>query len=784
MNTRTHRALRRTLCPALLMTTTMLYGVPAAMAQEAATTLDEVVVTAQKRSENLQDVPISLQVFGQEKLEQLNLSDFDDYAKYLPSVSFQTFGPGVGSVYMRGVASGGDGNHSGSLPSVGVYLDEQPITTIQGALDIHIYDVARVEALAGPQGTLYGASSQAGTVRIITNKPDPSGFSAGVNLEVNTVAHGGEGYVAEGYFNQPISDNVAIRLVGWSKTDAGYIDNVLGSLTYPTSGIVDTNEDVAEDDYNQIDTYGARAALRIDLNDSWTITPSIMGQVQKATGFFGSDANVGDLAVTHFNPERTDDEWYQAALAIEGRIGSFDVTYAGAYMERTFESESDYSDYAFFYDTLFGYGAYFVDDAGDPVNPSQYIQGVDGFTKQSHEIRISSPQDRRLRFVGGLFYQKQTHDIFQDYKVNGIGDDISVPGYEDTIWLTKQMREDIDTAIFGEVAFDLTDQLSVTAGIRGFRSENSLYGFFGYSDGFSGTTGVAACDPTLPVLDGSPCTNLDKAIKEEDTVPKFNVTYKLDDNRLIYLTYSEGYRPGGINRRGSLPPYQSDYLKNYEFGWKTTLFDNRVRWNGAAYLQEWDNFQFSLLGQSGLTEIKNAGQAEVKGIETDITWAVSSGLTLTASAAYIDSKLTENFCGFVDAEGNPETDCPAPEAPEGSRLPITPEFKGNLIARYEWTVGSLAAHVQGSMVYQTSAPADLRTEPAAILGDIPSFTLVDFSAGLDSGIWSLEAYVKNAFDEEAQLSRFAQCAETVCGGVTYFIPTQPRTIGVRVGRRF
>lgn len=769
---------------AALMATTMLWPVSAARAQQAESNLGEIIVTAQKRSENLQDVPISIDVLGEETLEQLNLVNFTDFALYLPAVSFQTYGPGVGSVYMRGVASGGDGNHSGSLPSVGMYLDEQPITTIQGALDIHLYDVARVEALAGPQGTLYGASSQAGTVRIITNKPDASGFEAGFDVEANTVAHGSEGYVLEGFVNQPLADNMAVRLVGWARHDAGYIDNVYTERTYPSSGITDDNAELVEEDYNDSDTYGARAALRIELNDEWTVTPAIMGQVQKSGGFFGSDPTVGDLAVGHFNPESADDRWYQAALTVEGRIGSFDVTYAGAHMQRTFESELDYSDYAYFYDTLFGYGAYFVDDAGDMINPSQYIVGLDRFAKDSHEIRIQSPQDQRFRFVGGLFYQAQEHRIIQDYRINGLGDQIAVSGHPDTIWYTGQIREDTDMAVFGELSFDVTERLTLTGGLRAFRAENSLRGFFGYGAGFSGSTGEAACFSPESVLD-SPCTNLDKSVEEEDIVPRFNATFDIDDDKLIYVTYSEGYRPGGINRRGSLPPYQSDYLKNYEFGWKTVLFDGAVRFNGAAYIQEWTNFQFSILGQSGLTEIKNAGQAEVKGIETDITWAPVEGLTFTAATAYIDSELTENFCGYVNADGDPETDCPTPEAPAGTRLPITPRFKGNLVARYEWDVAGMTANVQASLVHQTSAPTDLRVFANSITGDLPAYTLVDLAAGLESPAgWTVGAYVRNLFDEEGQMSRFAQCAESVCGAQTYFIPTQPRTFGIKFGRRF
>ncbi|MGH8238729.1 MAG: TonB-dependent receptor plug domain-containing protein, partial [Steroidobacteraceae bacterium] len=185
---------------------------PAAAQQSNEGVLENVIVTAQKRTENLQEVPLSIQAIGSERLEELHVKGFEDYVRYLPTVSYQTFGPGFAQVYMRGVASGGDGNHSGSLPSVGVYLDEQPITTIQGALDVQPYDVARVEALAGPQGTLYGASSQAGTIRIITNKPDASGFSAGYDLEGSTMTEGGGGYLAQGFANLPLSQAAAVRL--------------------------------------------------------------------------------------------------------------------------------------------------------------------------------------------------------------------------------------------------------------------------------------------------------------------------------------------------------------------------------------------------------------------------------------------------------------------------------------------------------------------------------------------------------------------------------------------
>ncbi len=250
------------------------YAVPS----NNAAVLEEVVVTAQKRTENQQDVPLSIQTIPTAKLEQLNVTDFDDYVKYLPNVSFQSGGPSFEHTYMRGVASGGDGNHSGSLPSVGMYLDEQPITTIDGNLNIHIYDIARIEALAGPQGTLYGASSQAGTIRIISNKPDPTAFSAGYDLGMNQVEHGGVGRTIEGFVNLPITSTLAVRLVGWNESKAGYIDNVHGAVTFPTSGITLDNSNLVQNNFNAVDTEGGRAAIKLDLTELGAVSLDHRGQ--------------------------------------------------------------------------------------------------------------------------------------------------------------------------------------------------------------------------------------------------------------------------------------------------------------------------------------------------------------------------------------------------------------------------------------------------------------------------------------------------------------------------
>lgn len=777
------RKLRRhaqAMAAGLPLASSILGYVPLALAQQPGS-IEEIVVTAQKREESLQDVPLSLTALGTEKLEAYNVDSFADYVKFLPSVSFQSFGPGFSTIYMRGVASGENRNHSGPLPSVGVYLDEQPITTITGELDLHIYDIQRVEALSGPQGTLYGASSQAGTIRIITNKPDPSGFAAGYNVEGNIIDGGEAGGSAEGFVNIPINDRVAVRLVGWYQHDGGWIDNVPGTLNYPTSGIADDNSDLVEDNYNPVDTYGGRAALRINLNDSWTVTTSLMGQVQESEGGFSFDPDLGDHKVQRFLPEDSHDHWIQAALTVEGRISNFDVVYTGAMLDRNVDTHLDYSDYSYFYDVLYSYGAYFYDNAGNFINPAQFIIGKDRYEKISHEFRISTDQEKRVRGVAGFFMQRQQHDIEQRYMVDGLTNLFWVTGWPDTIWLTEQVRNDRDYALFGEASVDILPNVTATGGVRYFQSRNSLRGFFGYNANFSGGTGEAACFSPERV-NGAPCLNLDKQVEENGLLGKANLTWHVTDDHMVYFTWAEGFRPGGINRRGTLPPYKSDYLTSYEAGWKTAWFGGTLRFNGAVFHSEWDDIQFSHLGANGLTEIKNAGGAEMDGVEISLDWLPTERWSFSGALSWIDAELTENYCGTVGPDGEPETNCAAPEAPKGTSLPVTPEFKANLTARYSFPLGTFDAYVQGSVIYQSDVWADLRLQDRAAHGEQDAYALVDFSAGIAKDNYRVVLYVENAFDDIAEGFRFDQC--TICGPQTYVIGAQPRTVGIRFGQEF
>jgi outer membrane receptor protein involved in Fe transport len=839
-------------------------GVPAAQAASAAgadtATLDEVVVTAQKRSENLQDVPISIQVLDSAKMEQLHIVGLDDYVKYSPSVAYSRAEgqggngqPGTSHIHMRGVVSGGNENHSGSQPSVGTYLDEQPVTTIDGTLDVHLYDIQRIEVLEGPQGTLYGASSQAGTVRIITNKPDPSKFEAGYDLDGNHVSHGGNGWQFEAFANYPLSPIAAIRLVGWDEHDAGYINNVAGTdkngciqngvLTYPTwagqpagvnpaTGILApcpavgvigagavSNAAYVKNHYNTADTKGGRAALLLNLGDNWTVMPTVMGQALNTDGFFGYDPAVGDLLVTHFGPENSQDSFVQSALTIEGKISNFDLVYAGAYLKRDTHSIADYSDYSEFYDRIFASGAGWTNNAGQPVMPQELVVTRGYFEKWSHEVRLTTPQDLPVKGTIGAFIQRQLHDIWEQYVLpgygftnptgnpnsptqnpNGLGSDFSVPTVANTVWLTDEQRVDRDKAVFFQGEWDITSQWSLNGGLRYYKYDNSLEGFYGFGlNHFGGTPGEGLCNGRPPSTPFAPCTDLNKEVAASGTVPKANVTYKISRDNLVYATYSKGFRPGGVNRSGDFGPYAADFLTNYEVGWKTQWFDRRLRWNGAAFLEDWNNFQFSFLGPNSLTIIQNGGNARIKGIENEIQFVPTNALTLSAGFTFLDTRLLQNICGQAGVivcpgpnaavnGGGPQpfsgTPFIGPEAPAGSNLPISPKFKGNVVARYTFNeVGGWKPFGQASFVYQTQTAPTLLRNQLQNIGIQPAYGLLDLAAGVHQDKTTIQVFVTNVADRRAQLTRFNETNPSN-DNLTYIIPSQPRTIAIKFGQKF
>lgn len=772
---------------ALLLASTILLSPAAAVAQMAPDDADtgDIIVTAQKRSESIQRVPISLQALSTEVLAQHQVNNLDDYTKLLPSVSFQTYGPSQSDISIRGVATGGINLPGGSLPTVGIYLDEVPVSTIGAMLDVHTYDMARVEVLSGPQGTLYGASSLAGTIRMITNKPDPDKVSAGYDFGLNKFGKGNLGGTAEGFFNLPLGEGVAVRAVGWYRRDGGYIDNTFASRTYqlsdgdPTTNLVVNNQPFVKKDFNETDTYGGRLALGIELDDSWTVTPGIQGQYQKAKGTFGFDpVRAGDLEVHEFAPDLNIDKWYLATMTIKGKVGDFDLNYAGSYLKRSINNDQDYSYYTVYYDQLDTYYTNFPLPGGGFLDPTQRYHNEQRLTKQSHEFRISSDSSKPFSVIAGAFYQRQANNNLANYFVPGLG--AALPTFVtmgDDLFTTDTKIIHRDFALFGEAYYQITPELKFTGGIRYFKARNTLKGFSGFRSGAVG----AGC--AVPITVGS-CLLFDKKYKESGETHKLSLSWQVDPDKMVYATYSTGFRPGGNNRRAGINPYDADTIDNFELGWKTSWLDRRFRLNGSVYYMKWNKLQYTLapVGSFGVVNIYNAGDARIYGAELTASYTYG-GFSLSGSATFTDAKLTTPFCQ-INAAGNSDCSAGAPAAPKGTRLTQQPKFKGTATARYEFDLGGNESFVQGSMLQQGGARQFLAVADDAAVGRTRAFTTFDFSAGTKIGEISVEAYVQNAFDKRGIASKNTFCAPTYCGQFARSYPIKPQIFGMKVSQRF
>ncbi|MBH0114541.1 TonB-dependent receptor [Novosphingobium sp. YJ-S2-02] len=441
---------------ALLSTTTILAGMSlgaaSAVAQDSAVTgqdeFGDIVVTATRTSESIQKVPISIQALGAAKLEERQITGLSDFANLMPSVTIAGLGPGRQTPYFRGIVPAG-----GSYASVGYYLDDIPIAGT-GVPDIHVYDVERIEALSGPQGTLYGAGSLAGTVRFITNKPKLDTFEYGYSVEGNKYGAGDMGGQLESYVNAPLTNTLAIRAMGYYRRDGGYIDNTPNNGTFndgrtssltlgddnPDTYYVLDNSDIAEDDYNKVREYGGRLSLLWEPAPGWEARPEITAQHQKAYGYFGYDPRVGDLEVHDYDLTLQDDKWYQAQLSIHGHIGDWDLVSATGYYKRKVHLRNDYTYYTVTYDGFgAGYESYLqffdncsgsgADQQCELISPQQYYNGLTKDKQYTQELRITTPSSWPFDVTFGGFYQHRKQETNSDYAIHGLD---TITGYTQT----------------------------------------------------------------------------------------------------------------------------------------------------------------------------------------------------------------------------------------------------------------------------------------------------------------------------------------------------------------
>ncbi len=598
---------------------------PASEASEAdAEGLGEIIVTATRRSERLQDVPQSITAIDTDAIAVRGLTGMDDYARIVPGLSVSDRQPGGTTIVFRGVAT--SGLQFGAVSSSALYLDEQPITQSGRNPDPRLIDVARIEALRGPQGTLYGASSQSGTLRVITNKPDPGQFEGWANAQVSTTSDGGASHDVSGMLNLPLGDKAALRLVGFTALDAGYIDNVLGD----SQGETFDNSDLIKEDVNDHEVTGGRVALRLEPSDNFDVTFGALMQNTEDSGHGDIDVGNNDLEQVRFSSETMSDDWYQFSLAMNAHLPFADATLATSYFHRDFRYEADATAYEYaFNQSAIYYGAVAYDFGGDPRG---FATNHEVTKITTAEFRLSSRADSgsRWSWIAGAFYSNEKQHTDFDSYVRDYSDTPSFEYYSayeaelsgDTLapterWFLGRYDTELDQkAVFGELSFDVTDHFRITAGGRWFDYERHVAQQQEQPEGFSGASRLDA------VRDNS----------EDGTVTRFNLQYTVSPDHLVYGTYSEGFRIGGSNplKPASLLPrdYQSDTLQNFEIGTKNEWLNHRVRFNLSAYYMKWDDFAVQVEDpQEAVFQLGfvNLPTATIQGVEGELTYQAHPG---------------------------------------------------------------------------------------------------------------------------------------------------------------
>jgi iron complex outermembrane receptor protein len=785
---------------------------PLAHAADASSdnTLEEVIVTARKRAENLQDVPISIDVYTAKDLQNLAITQFEDYATMTPSISFISAGPGTQTFVMRGVSDGSNPNYPNQATTA-FLVDDMSMNFYGVTPDLHLYDIERIEVLNGPQGTTFGAGAMAGALRFITNKPDASGFSAGIDTDLGKIDGGTHNGTIEGFVNIPlIEDWTAIRLSGYSDYHGGYINNLNVTRNW-VNGVVSNNSQWAGKNYNVEKVTGGRAALSQKISDGWKATLTYSYQRQLTHGAWDENTSIGgavdengDLVngpvrsfgqknVDRFGPEFK--QYYTKTLDfhLDGDVGIGDLVYAGTYWAQDDRWVNEYSEYMQYVNTgppedLTAAGQQGYTCLTDPVSsggangytgcktPIQYYDYRNNVDRWSNELRLQSKAGGRIHWLVGAYWEKTREFINEEYHMPGLQsagqawnaatayyyNSGALPPTPDDWYSYVERYDYLQTTEFANIVFDVTPRLHFEAGTVHFKSSFNTQSYGGF---------WFAPQATAEYGGGSHKWN-----------SKLGLSYNATDNFLLYANWAQGFRDGGVN--GGLPqpcvkngvPYQfqPDTLTNYELGWKTTWLDKHLLWDGAAYYMPWKNYQ-SLLFDPGVCASDsfnaNIGDARIYGMESNVKYQPNASLSMELSASYNDSRITSN--DFAN---------PYFAVTPGERLPYVPYFNWSGNVRYEAPIkDALRGYVQYDASHKGDMFNSLQETGSNGLPYVlqPGYTIMNLRFGLNQidEHWSAELYITNLTNKNAVIftneGNF-DLRQTV---------NEPRVFGVRLSYR-
>jgi len=828
-----HRsALAKAISAAVASTT----AAPVAVAQEedgaGQRQLEEIIVTARKRGENTQHVPQAVLSFDASAIEKLGVRNMMDLAGFVPSMTVVSEGGVSNKVVFRGLADSISPFIIES--SAAVYLDEQPLTTGSRTPDIRPVDLERVEALAGPQGTLFGASSQSGTLRYIVAKPDPSAFDASFSGGAHQISDGDLGWETDLMLNVPIvKDQLGVRLVGFAAEDAGFIDNVAGVTPYGGSK---SNAAVVGEDINDNEWYGGRISAKWFMNDKWAVTGIYNTQNLQTHGFNDFDRSVGDLETIKFVDELREDSWHNFQFTLEGELGSAQLTSSTSYFERDIAYVFDASNSMAYYHAALGafgrgtcgsdaftgyYAAYnlydfatacelngfgFDVDDGDPIAWFRHDQKDERWT---HETRLSS-SNSKLDWTLGFFYQEsdqhwEAGTYVEDFErteawaqFQAAEEFYGRPPLEPTLikWQNGEKSTRKDMAVFGEATLSLNEHWKVLAGARWYSASVDRE----YFDRVPATHPV----PTFVIGESD----------EDGWLPKIGFQYFIDDERMFYALYSEGFRLGGVNRdraeqRGLVPTfpreYDSDVLQNWESGFRSRWLDGRVQLNATIYHQVWKDTQLEMIDPQNSTLIDTNGDGEgdtrypFQVVVANLGDGIVDGIDLDISAVIGNSWSTGLVATYLfKAEIDEDVIVPNPSDPTddpffiagGSRLPLTPDFQFAAYLEYDWQMGEGNGFARLQYSYAGKSWNQISDADGIEDGDgygarvqNPSYSIVDLRTGYAIGDWELSVYLDNILDERAETFR-SFGPETIFGRGEAVYTTRPRTFGIGVRKSF